>query len=786
MNIVHTPAIVAPGIALQTLHLVKNNPAPTSASVVPAVPTNHILVIDCSGSMDHQLSLIRAQLKNKLPHLVKADDTVSIIWFSGRFQCSTLAERVKISSPVDLQHLNKAIDQWLKPVALTGFLEPLHEVRRIAAAVAGAYSLFFLTDGCDNQWPRSDIVRAAADLHDVLAKATFVEYGWCCDHDLIANMTAVAGGTHIFCEDFEAYDPVVSSSLTGTIHSAKKVEVAVDSPLHEVVFSVGPDGPCVYKVENGKVRVPEDVEAVHYFTSFNKQDFTWMKRLVVIPFEPKTQIESATQSSPIQPQMQLLDNVTDPQLLAPIYQGAALLAQRLKAEDATNLLAGLGDVKLFRLYANAFGKQNLADFQTAAIAASNGKMFEEGRRTDLKVNPDAFCLLRLLSILSGDPENFFVPSAMNYKRISRATEEVSDELTSEEQAEIVELTVKAKTAPELEAVKQRIAAIVAGKPKKLTFKPDEAAGYPIVNLTWNEDRANVSLLVKRIGTVELPPDAPAVLPHQFPTCTWRNYAIIRDGIANIDELPVRLSQATFQTLKAAEVVFGDWEKERIYMLNLRTLPTINRSMVGAVSAKELFTQEYELLKLKAAEKVLKAFDEKWRGKRTSESFKKTYGDEAADWLTKQGITDYSGFNPKRKLAPSTDFYKGLEVEASISGLKTIPTFKEAEKKLANVYIPLGPRETLFKQTYDQCLAFEKANPGEAERKQWIEAATHEATNKTKQLMRQLAQIKFGILVGKAWPDDLKSSSPDEGTITLMLDGLARECRLAVKEVEIAV
>ena len=55
-----------------------------TASKAVEVPVNHIFVIDCSGSMSYDLPKIRKQLKNKLPSLLKQDDTVSLVWFSGK------------------------------------------------------------------------------------------------------------------------------------------------------------------------------------------------------------------------------------------------------------------------------------------------------------------------------------------------------------------------------------------------------------------------------------------------------------------------------------------------------------------------------------------------------------------------------------------------------------------------------------------------------------------------------------------------------------------------------
>jgi hypothetical protein len=203
-------------------------------------------------------------------------------------------------------------------------------------------------------------------------------------------------------------------------------------------------------------------------------------------------------------------------------------------------------------------------------------------------------------------------------------------------------------------------------------------------------------------------------------------------------------------------------------------------MVGNVSAHSLFFLEYQLLRSKAAEKVYKAFKDKWCGKRASESIKTTYGPEAADWLAKQGITD-GGFNPKRRAAESTDYYMGLELEASIEGLPSVPSFNEFAKKVGK---KLTPREALLKEAYDQCTAFEVAHTDEAERQAWIDKKARESTDEARGFMRHLAEIKFAIVVGKAWPSEFPKLG--EGTMTMDFEGVARECTLTLREIRVDV
>lgn len=80
---------------------------------------NHVFVVDVSGSMYHELPLIRKQLKNKLSNVMRDGDTISIIWFSGRNDAGILKEEVEVKSLKTLNDLNDAIDRWLVPMGCT-------------------------------------------------------------------------------------------------------------------------------------------------------------------------------------------------------------------------------------------------------------------------------------------------------------------------------------------------------------------------------------------------------------------------------------------------------------------------------------------------------------------------------------------------------------------------------------------------------------------------------------------------------------------------------------------
>ena len=106
-----------------------------AAQVQVKIQTNFIFVVDVSGSMYGDLSNIRKQLKNKLPTLMNAGDTISIIWFSGYKQAGILKEEVEISSLSTFTDLNNAIDRWLTPQGATAFDKPLEITKEVVGRI---------------------------------------------------------------------------------------------------------------------------------------------------------------------------------------------------------------------------------------------------------------------------------------------------------------------------------------------------------------------------------------------------------------------------------------------------------------------------------------------------------------------------------------------------------------------------------------------------------------------------------------------------------------------------
>lgn len=750
----------------------KSGPPPKQVEV----PTNHIAVIDCSGSMWGELPKIREQLKKRLPKLLKEKDTISLVWFSGRGEFGTLLEAEPVATLADLKDVNAAIDRWIKSIGLTGFKEPLEEVAQLIDRVGektngSVFSLFFMSDGCDNVWPRAEILKAVEKAAGGLASATFVEYGYYADRPLLTAMAEKAGGQLIFAEDFDKYAPTFEAVMQRKVSGAPRVEVKIPGdPIRGFAWAMSDGELTTYGVEGGVIHVPEDTSTIYYL-------------------------------SPSQ-----VGTKTDAYEVGAAYAALSLFSVRMAPDVVLPLLKLTGDVALIDQFGGLFGKQKYSEFMDAAKAAA----FDEKLRLTKGYDPtripadDAFTVLDLLRLLSSDDENRLLLDHPDFKysRIGRGRVDAGEVLTAEDQAEIAKLTTEMTQTRDLNKVKElmaKMASITASKGPGLKFaaKDVKDTGYSISNLTFNEERPNCSVLVRKDGTVDLSSrvaTAPALLPPTFETFIFRNYAIIRDGLVNVDKLPVKISAATWlklcplippEALETAVGPAGGTTGPDFVLLNLKALPVINRRMVKDVSAKTLFEKEYDLCKARAAQKVYNTY-KKEHFPKTSVGFETTYGKDAATWLKEQGFTDYSGFSPKSVAAESTDFYMGKELHVSLKGLSSLPSLKEVKDKMAKGKVnPAGALMVPYVEEVEGFLAsdiYKKAADQTRVFEAWLDGQQKAATSKVRGLLFDLAQVKFSISIGQIWPSEFNSL--DENSLTITTDGVTIEGKLEMREVQV--
>lgn len=755
------------------------------------VPTNHLVVVDCSGSMSSDLPKIREQLKKKLPKLLKDGDTFSMIWFSGRGDFGTLIECEPVATLGDLNDINKAIDRWLRPVGLTGFKEPLVEAKKLIEKISkknkNTFSLFFMSDGCDNQWDRSEIIKAVEALDGKLSATTFVEYGYYADRPLLAAMAAKCGGSLIFAESFDKYEPIFNARMQCRPVGAKRVEVKIEGdPIGGFVFALDSKEREIttYEVTSGKALVGEHVSAIWYLSpSSAGADDSWVAGLAPMG-QPGSSEGSTTKSKTVS---------------AAAYAALSLFAVRGMPEVIYPLLKATGDVTFINAFANCFGKQAYSDFMERAKTATfePAMRFVEGYDPNRVPPEDAFTVMDLLNTLQADDQARILMDhpSFQYSRVSRGRVDADENLSSAEQEKLDEIQTKMKgekSAKKLKELQDELNVLLAAKKDALKFVADDAPdGYEINGLVFNETRPNVSFRVRKTGTVDLGERMVKAgvdlskVSSTFKTFIFRNYTIVKDGLVNIEKLPVTVSSATLAKLKQAGVkIDHDTRSPVCFVIDVKPLPIINRKMVKSVTAKELIELEYELLKTQAAQKVYNhVVKEKWPDAKLA-GWAKDYGDAAAEWLKEQGLTEYSGFNPKMVQAPVKDFYMGKELEVKLKGMSSLPSVNEVLKNITAGKKLNACSEMMQKHMVDAETFLGSKAKDDPNAKKWALGKKGVYTAETRALLYKTAQLKTSILVGQIWPKDL--GSMDNTTMTVKIDGKDIVGTLAMREIQIEI
>lgn len=703
---------------------------------------NHIVVIDVSYSMYYDLPLIRKQLKNKLSNLMKDGDTISIVWFSGGGEAGILKEEVEVKSLTTLSDLNGAIDKWLKPVGLTAFLKPLELVKGLIERIRAnrpdsVFSLMFQTDGWNNDCAWSDVIGTLNELSNDLAAATFIEYGYYADSRAITEMASVVGGEKISCNGFEDYDPVFETKISSTINGGKKIVVDIENDFHyDFAFSVDQNGGVLlYNINNGQIMVNENVSEIHYFS----------------PTESGGNMAMRNQES------------VDTALYAAIY----VLADKILNEDAEKVFYALGDNHHYEQLVNAFGKQKLNSFKSAIkeCVTDTAKRFPQGKSSIKPVDPNTYCFMNLIFDLGNVDGLLFYRNHPDFEYNLTGVKRIQkdSELSDEDKQRLSEAKNVEEATEILNELKE--------KNVELEFIEDDPnKGYPLKDLVWNSIRANLSIRVRITGKVDLPKNKYKIT--SIPTFKYRTYTLVKDGIINVDKLPVSYSNELNKLLITNKVKHVINDDDTI-TIDIKSLPVINRSMVNSLSAKILGEQEYQLMKIKADNKVYKYFREQYFP-RTSKTFVDQYGEEATNWLKELGFTDYNGFAPKTTAAESSDFYMSVNLKTKIKSLSSLPAVKKVIDKMeAGKNLTLSEwmlsdainkfNEQLESDMYKSLPDDQKLNVLET----YLNNKTKEENARKWRVLQEIAQQKFTLILSKKWFKEF--SSFDENTITLKLD-----------------
>jgi hypothetical protein len=679
------------------------------------VSTNHVFCCDISGSMWDSLPKMRNQLKNRIPDIVQENDTVTIVVFSGRGECTTLKELVQVNDLNSLKALNDAIDRYMKPTGMTCFLDPVEMTRKLVGShLDENWSFIFLSDGGNNDCAWADVIHELELLEPKVSSSTIIEYGYYADTDKLNDMTEVLGGTKIQAPDFESYVPVIENSLRS--QAEEKVVVNIGefkqsmkyqqlAYFNRLLCSVN----VLSTQRKEEVLVPASIDKVYFLSE-----------------------KSLGEDYPVA-------EATDA-----MYMMAYVTASALKYEVTESILSKIGSKKFIDMYCNAFGKQKLFEFQAELLDAT----YDESKRGtefgEYKANPKAYCVLDLLEELqNGQSKIRVVDPAFKYNRIG-AKSIVKQQLTPQQILELSQAKTKLQAEKMIESIDNEV---------KMTMVDQ---GYPISDFTWNEERANLSALIKIDVNLKLPENNVGL--SEIPSFVFRNYTIIKDGILNVTTLPIEINKDTFNELKSHGVVNYNFEEledmgdgYRYTILDISDLPIVNKYRTKSVKCSVMSEEVNSLTRLKFSLKYLGYLKKKYNVVSTSPSARMNYTAEQLNYLESLGITE-KGYSPKTELDKSGDFYMALALKSNMKGFSSIPKIEDVEKKLEQGK-KLTPSEQYMRNvmTYVDARYLDKG--GRDNYLNAIRTAFTELSISKEIVQRQLSIQKFALILSKRWFSD---------------------------------
>jgi hypothetical protein len=695
----------AASLALQKL--------PVVAKPVPA-PVHHIISIDISGSMYSDLPELRTHLKNKLATLVGANDTVSIVWFSGRGQCGTLVEAMKVNGVADLSSLHAAIDRFLQATGLTGFTEPLQEMEKIIGRLktkASGHLIngLFMSDGYDNCGTERGILEVCARLEKLLDSVAVIEYGYYANRPLLTKMAETLGGKLVFSEDFPSYVAAFEGSFGA---GSKKVPVKLDHAASAgYVFALAGENLLTFTPnEDGIVSVPEGLAEIAYFVAKKGKAFDHKKN----------------------------DD-------ALIFAALVPLAQRLDTNAVFSALGAIGDVALVNSFSSAFSKEDYSRFQAdvLAAAADSAKRYVEGYDAAAVPKEDAFTVLEMLSDLTSSEENLFFPyhSAFTYERIGAAREANDDEVRfnigDKSKGYRINGLVWAEDRPNL-SIRVKVDGYVKLPASRPAVLPDTVDSFIYRNFTIIKDGI--------VHTRKLP--------------------------VSLAEATFAKLQAN--GLLAGET----WAAGKVFVLEFPKLPVINRKMVKGTTAKDTFQAVVDLAFLKGAQKVFNDWRDRIAPKKSEKflvlfgevgtEYLKTVGVTDYNGFNPPSKTVKSGdFYMAKELKIAI---KGL---SSLPKVIDVENALDSKKKLKiSEFVMTDAIKRL--DAFMSSSMYTSAADGNALLGTWLEGEQKAIVAKTRELMEKLAQRKFSVVVGHIWFADLASMDdtsldinvPDYGPVTV--------------------
>lgn len=681
---------------------------------------DHIWIYDRSGSMSGLIHDLCEDMIKQLD-LVQPGDRFTLGWFSTEGKFDFLFIGLEVVPNKD--GIIKTIRQNNYTIALTCFSNILaktaNEIAPRLSNLGGNISLMFFTDGYpvvnNTQKEIKAVMDALGTLQKQISSAVFVGYGDYYNKSLMRDMAQKAGGSLIHSGKLTDFSKTLSTFVKSGSSMTKRTEVDVPFKNPLMVVGIEGSGIVIYPFENGKVILPEGT----------KEFFV---------------LEQAG-SDPVPPTVVLDKEV----FLHGVYACAYVAVASTNADVALDLLSEIGDVELIRRVSNAWtnAEYGVAEHLISKAALSPSGRFVSGKQPNYTARPDAFCLLDALEILADDNLAMFYPRMpqFKYKRTGVATKAVEG---------------------------------------SLKFNANPLSGCRFGDLVWNSKRLNLSILAKIHGFVELPAEASDHgLPSTLRTFQWRNYTIVKDGILNVETLPVSMSKETFDILKNNSMIDSGYVwagDDDIFEINLTSVPLVNRVTAEPPTGTSYCAMLDMELMLEYRQKFIKWWIAKFEDVVEPES---KFSPEQFAYLEPLGFKADGSYSPKVVKDAAVDFYMATEFDVKIKGFSSAPKITdvdnkiEAGKSLTSSEALMSDQMELVRQMYgyetisDPVVLVRKLNEELSKTKQ-----------KLKEVRYDLQRTRFAVLLCKKWFNGLDTR---DGAVVNLND---KQFTFSIREVQV--
>lgn len=679
------------------------------------MPINNVFCCDISGSMWRSLPKMREQLKNRLSSIVEENDTISIIVFADPEDCCVVKEHVHCNNARELAELHKAIDTYLRDQGCTDFYTPLELTRKLIRK-GERYNFVFLSDGCHNCCAYSKVLDSLHQLAPEISQCTVIEYGLYADSERLSEMAEILGGTKIPSVDFDAYVPIMEHVFNGN-GVAPKLEVELPfnakaklTRQFAVYINEATDMVHVSAIdETNKLQLP---------TNVNKF-YTVSRAAVGTISNGKPSDDKA------------------------LYGLAYVLADKLDYDAVEDVLNATGDTKFIEMYQSSFGKEKLFAFQNELGAAIGDKSKRGKIDPNFKPNTDPYCVVDFFNEISEEENMIRICSdKFSYNRTGAKTVD-KIELTDEEQKKLA----NAKTASEVQKIMD------AAKERQVKMERVDRP-YPLSSFVWNEERANLGGLFQIDVKLTLPENKLGLTT--VDSFIWRNYTIIKDGIVNMPILPMVVTSSTYaKLLKHPALVLSDVsdvnkDGMREVTVDISKLPVINKKKIKGCKKSVMTNLALQLTDCKFTLNYLKK--QLPKDDTVAASPFAQYTQEQADYLASLGITE-KGYSPAKEVEKNGDFYMAITLNSDFKGFSKVPSAADLEKKVkANK--PFTPAEQYMDGVIKRVEDFIKKAGGN--REDVVRSMIEQVTAEKNQYQRDIAQMKFALLVSRKWFADSES------------------------------